>query len=142
MTSTNFTHQRRLHLLDKHLHLVSNYYTFDPYRLSLYWRLSAKRQWHRLIFPTWRDLLWSSAVSIYLISIFTETMKHGFFFSVGLVLSGVSLYWVDVLLAAPGLAWLCSDKDNKPNPRVFRMGLTTMVFVVGAYWTLIKAVLQ
>src|ERR1700678_591087 len=95
-----FSHQKRLHLLDQHLHLVSDYYSADPRRLSVYWRFSTNLKWHRWTVPTWRDLLWSCAVAIYLISIFVETMKHGFLFSMGLILSGVALYWIDVLLAA------------------------------------------
>jgi hypothetical protein len=142
MTSITFTYQNRLHLLDRHLHLVSDYYAADPRRLSVYWRLSTNRQWHRWTVPTWRDLLWSCAVAIYLVSVFVETVKHGFFFSMGLILSGVALYWTDVLLAAPGIAWLASGKGPKIDPKSFRLLLTATVFGVGAYWTLIKAVLR
>jgi hypothetical protein len=142
MMNITFTNQKRLHLLDQHLHLVSDYHTPDTRMTSIYWRLSGNRQWHRWAVPTWRDLIWSIAVSLYLISVFVETVKHGFFFSMGLILSGVALYWIDVLLAAPGVAWLAAGRGNKIDPKTFRMLLTTMVFGAGAYWTIIKAVIR
>jgi hypothetical protein len=137
-----FTHQKRFHLLDRHLHLVSDYHTPDTRMTSIYWRFSTNLKWHRWTVPTWRNLLWSVAVSLYLVSIFTETVKHGFFFSMGLILSGAALYWADICLAAPGIAWLASGKGEKINPKSFRLLLTATVFGIGAYWTIIKAVIR
>jgi hypothetical protein len=138
-------HQKRHHLLDKHLHLIRNSYDTDPRKTFVYWRLSADRQWHQWIVPSWRNVIWSVAVAIYLLSIFVETVKHGFLFSMGLILSGVALYWIDVVLFSPGIAWLASGNPkngSKIDSKTFQLLLTTMVFGGGAYWAIIKAVLR